>query len=65
MELKRIAIGTSKQAFTIPGSITVIERCCGGEFRQVHVAAFFAKVAPSEIGLEARAGSHHWGRLLY
>jgi transposase len=28
------------------------------------VAAFFAKLAPTEIVLEACAGSHHWGRLL-
>jgi hypothetical protein len=29
MELMRIAIGTSKQVFTIHGSIAMIERCCG------------------------------------
>jgi transposase len=33
------------------------------ELTRVHVA-FFAKVAPTEVGVEACAGSHHWGRLL-
>jgi transposase len=64
MEFKRIAIDTAKHVFTIHGvdeqERTVLRR----ELRRAQVEPFFAKLAPTEIALEACAGSHHWGRVL-
>jgi transposase len=34
------------------------------ELRRTQVMPFFAKLAPTEMALEACAGSHHWGRVL-
>ena len=34
------------------------------ELRRAQVEPFFAKLAPTELALEACAGSHNWGRLL-
>jgi hypothetical protein len=62
MELKRIAIDTSKHVFTIHGVDYDDRAVLRRELRRVHVAAFFFKAAPTEIVLEACAGSHHWGR---
>ena len=33
------------------------------ELRRGQVEAFFAKVLPTEVALEACAGAHHWGRV--
>jgi transposase len=64
MELKRIAIDTSKHVFPIHGVDYDDRAVLRRELRRAHMAAFFAKVAPTEIVLEACAGSRHWGRLL-
>jgi transposase len=57
MEFKRIAIDTAKHVFTIHGvdeqERTVLRR----ELRRAQVEPFFAKLAPTEIALEACAGS--------
>jgi transposase len=34
------------------------------EIRRAQIEPFFAKLAPTEVALEACAGSHHWGRVL-
>ena len=34
------------------------------EIRRAQLEPFFAKLAPTEVVLEACAGSHHWGRVL-
>jgi transposase len=64
MELKRIAVDTSKAAFTIHGidleSRVVLRR----NLSRSAFEAFFAKLAPTEVVLEACGGSHHWGRRL-
>jgi transposase len=49
MELKRIAIDTSKHVFTIHGVDYDDRGVLRRELRWAHVAAFFAKVAPTEI----------------
>jgi transposase len=63
-ELKLIAIDTSKHVFTLhgvdEGGSTVLRR----ELRRQQVEPFFAKLAPTEVVLEACGGSHHWGRRL-
>ena len=64
MELKRIAIDTSKYLFTLHGvdhdDRVVLRR----ELRRDKLKAFFAALPPTEIVMEACGSSHHWGRLL-
>lgn len=64
MEFKRIAIDTSKHVFTIHGVDGQERPALRREVRRSQVEAFFAKLAPTEVVLEACAGSHHWGRRL-
>jgi transposase len=37
---------------------------CRRQLRRRSVARFFAKLAPTRIGIEAGGASHHWARLL-
>lgn len=64
MELKRIAIDTSKHVFTLHGvdahERTVLRR----ELKRPQVEPFFAKLAPTEVVIEACGASHHWARRL-
>ena len=64
MEFKRIAIDTSKHVFTLHGVDTNERPVLRQELRRGRVEAFMAKLPPTEIVLEACAGSHHWGRVL-
>ena len=64
MELKRIAIDTSKHVFTVHGGDSQKRPVLRREVRRSQVESFFAKLSPTEIALEACAGSRHWGRWL-
>jgi transposase len=64
MELKRISIDTSKHVFTIHGVDQREHPVLRREIRRTQFESFFAKLEPTEVALEACAGSHHWGRLL-
>jgi transposase len=64
MEFKRISIDTSKHVFTIHGVDEQERPILRREIRRAQVEPFFAKLAPTEVVLEACAGSHHWGRVL-
>lgn len=64
MEFKRIAIDTSKHVFTLHGVDQEERPVLRRELRRGQVEAFFARLAPTEVVLEACGGSHHWGRLL-
>ena len=64
MELKRISIDTSKHIFTIHGVDRQEHPVLRREIRRTQFESFFAKLEPTEVALEACAGSHHWGRLL-
>jgi transposase len=63
MELKRLSIDTSKHIFTIHGVDKEDRVILRRELRRGQVEAFFARMVPTEIALEACAGSH-WGRTL-
>jgi transposase len=64
MEYKRIAIDTSKHVFTIHG-VDVEERVVlRREVRRSQLVGVFAKMAPTEVAMEACGGSHHWARVL-
>ena len=64
VELKRISIDTSKHIFTIHGVDQLEHPVLRRELRRTQFESFFAKLEPTEVALEACAGSHHWGRLL-
>lgn len=64
VELKLIGMDTSKHVFTLHGvdgpGRAVLQR----ELRRAQLAAFFRKLPPTDVVLEACGGSHHWGRVL-
>src|SRR5437016_13420627 len=64
MELKRIAIDTSKSVFTLHGVDAQERPVLRRDLRRGQLVAFFAKLAPTEVVLEACGGSHHWARTL-
>lgn len=64
MEFKRISIDTSKHIFTLHGVDDQDRVTLRRELRRGQVDAFFAKLPPVEIALEACAGARHWGRVL-
>lgn len=64
MEYKRISIDTSKHVFTIHGVDEKERPVPRREVGRAQVERFFAKIAPTEVVLEACGGSHHWGRVL-
>ena len=64
MELKRIAVDTSKHCFTLHGVDAADRVVLRRDLRQGQVEAFFAKLEPTEVVLEACGGSHHWRRRL-
>jgi transposase len=64
MEFKRISIDTSKHIFTLHGVDEQDRVILRRELRRAQIEAFFTKVLPTEVALEACAGAHHWGRVL-
>ena len=64
MEFKRIAIDTSKAVFTVHGIDREDRGVLRRNFSRPAFEAFFAKLPPTEVALEACGGSHHWGRRL-
>ena len=64
MEIKRIAIDTSKHVFTLH-AVDAKERVVWRrELKRHQVDPFFARLPATEVVLEACGGSHHWGRRL-
>jgi transposase len=64
MKLKRIGLDTSKAVFTLHGvdqDETVVLR---RNVRRTELEAFFTKLPPTIVALEACGGSHYWGRRL-
>ncbi len=64
MEYKRISIDTSKHVFTIHGVDEKERPVLRYDLRRAQIERFFARLAPTEVALEACAGAHHWGRRL-
>jgi transposase len=63
-ELKLLAIDTSKYVFSLHGVDERGEAVFRRELRRQQLEAFFRKLPPTDIVLEACGGSHHWGRTL-
>src|SRR4051812_20857764 len=55
---------TSKHIFQLHGVNAAEEPVLRKKLRRQDMVAFFTKLAPTVIGLEACGGSHHWARLL-
>jgi transposase len=64
MELKRIAVDTSKAVFTVHGEDAAGRVALRRDLSRVAFEALMAKLAPCEVVLEACGASHHWGRRL-
>ena len=64
MEFKRLSIDTSKHIFTLHGVDEQDHVTLRRELRRGQIEAFFARIPPTEVALEACAGAHHWGRVL-
>lgn len=61
-EVIRIGLDTSKQVFQVHGVDAAEEVVLRKTLRRSEVERFFARLAPTVIGLEACGGSHHWAR---
>ena len=64
MGYKRISIDTSKHVFAIHGVDEAERPTLRLELRRSQIEAFFARLAPTEVALEACGGAPHWGRQL-
>jgi transposase len=64
MSYKLIAIDTSKCVFTLHGTDAAGRTILRRDIKRAQMEAFFAKLTPTDIVLEACGASHHWGRLL-
>jgi transposase len=64
MTIIRIGLDTSKHVFQIHGVDEDEKAVLRRQIRRGEVAKFFAKLAPTRIGIEACGASHHWARVL-
>jgi len=64
MNFKRIGLDTSKAVFTLHGVGQDEKAVLRRDMRRAEMEAFFAKLPPTLVALEACGGSHHWGRRL-
>jgi transposase len=64
MTIIRIGLDTSKHVFQVHGVDEREQPVLRRQLRRSEVEKFFAKLAPTRIGLEACGASHHWARVL-
>lgn len=63
-QIMRIGMDTSKSVFQVHGVNAVEAVVLQRKLRRRDVPRFFAKLAPTRIGMEACGGSHYWAREL-
>jgi transposase len=63
-QISRIGMDTSKHFFQLHGVNVAEKVVLRRKLRRKEMAAFFEKLAPTVIGIEACGASHHWARLL-
>ena len=63
-QVNRIGMDTSKHIFQLHGVNAAEEPVLRKRLHRGQMLAFFEKLAPTEIALEACGGSHHWARML-
>ena len=64
METTHFAVDTSKSVFTLHASDPTGRCTYRRDLSRGKFLAWFAKLAPVTVTLEACGGSHHWGREL-
>jgi len=64
MTIIRIGLDTSKHVFQLHGVDETEQPVLRRQLQRSEIAKFFAKLAPTRIGLEACGASHHWARVL-
>lgn len=64
MGFKVIGVDTSKRVFTLHGVDASGAVALRRDLRRAQFEAFFARLPPCEVALEACGASHHWGRVL-
>jgi transposase len=64
MEYKRISVDTSKAVFTLHGIDAQDRPTLSGDYSRSRFEAFFRKLAPTEVAMEACGGAYHWARML-
>lgn len=63
-QITRIGVDTSKAVFTLHGIDASGRAVLRLNLRRPQLLGFFAKLAPTEVALEACGSSHHWARQL-
>jgi transposase len=63
-QLIRIGMDTSKHIFQLHGVNAAEQPVLSKKLRRRDMVAFFGKLEPTEIAMEACGASHHWARLL-
>ena len=63
-QVSRIGMDTSKHVFQLHGVNASDEVVLRRKLRRKEMVAFFEKIAPTVIAIEACGASHHWARLL-
>jgi len=64
MTIIRIGVDTAKHVFELHGVDEHEQPVLRRQLRRGQVEPFFAKLAPTRIGLEACGAAHHWARVL-
>jgi transposase len=62
--ISRIGIDTSKHIFQLHGVNVAEQVVLRKKLRRRNMVAFFERLAPTVIAIEACGTSHHWARLL-
>ena len=63
-QIIRIGMDTSKHVFQLHGVNAAEQPVLRCKLRRKEMIAFFERLAPTEVAIEACAASHHWARLL-
>jgi transposase len=63
-QLIRIGMDTSKRIFQLHGVNQAEQPILRKKLRRADMVAFFARLAPTEVAIEACGASHHWARTL-
>jgi len=64
MNITAVGIDLAKNVFQVYGVDSRGKAVLRRQLRREQVTAFFAKLPPCVIGMEACASAHHWGRTL-
>ena len=64
MNIKRIGIDLAKQVFQLHGVDGQEKAVLRKQLRRIQMLAYFKKLPPCLIGMEACSSAHYWGREL-